>query len=222
VGLTAGHSRQGAGSAASGWEVETGARYWYSSGQFQKDLGTTTNPALASILNSRLTYKSEGNSGEFFGKVETPWNIFVKGNIGIGSLFKGHMNDEDWVIFTGFVPYSNTLSDPVKGSVGYETLDLVYDFFRGPGTNLAHSRATIILKTTRAHMAVSRSPTNFRTALPQFLTQLLSSQKPTNGDRYASASTARSWSLIVSSWERMLPICHTWNSTGLTIMYCEL
>jgi hypothetical protein len=37
-------------------------------------------------------------------------------------------------------------------------------------------------------MAVCKSPTNFRIALPRFPTQLLSSQKTTNGDRYASAS----------------------------------
>jgi opacity protein-like surface antigen len=82
---------------ASGWEVETGARYWYSSGRFQKDVGTT-NPATANILISRLTYNSTANSGEFFGRVDTPLNVFVKGNIGVGSLSGGHMNDEDWAI----------------------------------------------------------------------------------------------------------------------------
>jgi outer membrane protease len=121
---------------ASGWDVEVGARYWYSSGRFQKDLGSTTDPALANILNSRLTYNSTANSGEFFGRVDTPLNVFVKGNIGAGSLSGGHMNDEDWVIFGGTVPYSNTLSDPVKGSIDYATLDLGYDFFRGAGYKL--------------------------------------------------------------------------------------
>lgn len=121
---------------ASGWEVETGARYWYSSGRFQKDLGSTTDPALANILNSRLTYDSTANSGEFFGRLDTPLNVFVKGNIGAGSFSGGQMNDEDWVIFGGTVPYSNTLSDPVKGSIDYATLDLGYDFFRGAGYKL--------------------------------------------------------------------------------------
>jgi hypothetical protein len=54
--------------AASGWDVEIGARYWYSSGRFQKDLGSTTDPALGNILNSRLTYDSTANAGEFFGR----------------------------------------------------------------------------------------------------------------------------------------------------------
>jgi opacity protein-like surface antigen len=122
--------------AASGWDVEIGARYWYSSGRFQKDLGSTTDPALGSILNSRLTYDSTANAGEFFGRVETPLKIFVKGNIGLGSISSGHLNDEDWVIFAGTVPYSNTLSDPVKGGIDYATLDIGYNFFRGAGYKL--------------------------------------------------------------------------------------
>jgi opacity protein-like surface antigen len=117
-------------------EVEAGARYWYSSGKFQKDLGSTTDPALANILNSRLTYDSTANAGEFFGRVEIPLNMFVKGNIGLGSLSGGHLYDEDWVIFGGTVPYSNTLSEPVKGTIDYATLDLGYDFFRGAGYKL--------------------------------------------------------------------------------------
>jgi outer membrane protease len=122
--------------AASGWDVEIGARYWYSRGRFQKDLGSTTDPALANILNSRLTYDSTANAGEFFGRVETPLNVFVKGNIGLGSIAGGHLNDEDWVIFAGTVPYSNTLSDPVKGGIDYATLDIGYNFSRGAGYKL--------------------------------------------------------------------------------------
>ncbi len=120
---------------ASGWELQAGARYWYSSGTFQKDSGSTTNAALANILNSRLTYDTTANSGELFGRIETPQNIFVKGNIGIGSLLGGHLNDEDWAIFGGTVAYSNTLSS-VAGNIDYATVDLGYDFFRGAGYKL--------------------------------------------------------------------------------------
>ena len=81
---------------ASGWEFEAGARDWYSSGTFQKDLGSTANPALANNLISRLTYDTTANSGELFGRIETPQNIFVKGNVGVGSLLGGQLNDEDW------------------------------------------------------------------------------------------------------------------------------
>lgn len=126
---------------ASGWELDAGARYWYSSGTFQKDLGSTTNPALANILNSRLTYNTTANSGELFGRIESPQNVFLKGNIGIGSLLGGHLNDEDWAISGACcvggaaVAYSNTVSS-VQGDIDYATLDLGYDFFRGAGYRL--------------------------------------------------------------------------------------
>jgi hypothetical protein len=76
----------------SGWDVDVGVRDWYSSGKFQKDLGSTTNPALANILNSRLTYNTTANSGELFGRIEAPQNVFVKGNLGIGSILNGQLN----------------------------------------------------------------------------------------------------------------------------------
>ena len=113
---------------ASGWELEAGARDWYSSGKFQKDL-------IPPSLVSRLTYDTTANSGELFGRIESPQNIFVKGNMGVGSLLGGHLNDEDWVLFSGTVPYSNTLSS-VQGDIDYATLDLGYDFFRGAGYQL--------------------------------------------------------------------------------------
>ena len=70
----------------SGWQVEGGARYWYSSGRWQKDLGGGTTSATADNLNSRLTYTSTGNSGEFFARVDFPWGVFAKGFIGGGTL----------------------------------------------------------------------------------------------------------------------------------------
>ena len=66
---------------------------------------------------SRLTYDTTANSGELFGRIESPQNVFVKGNVGVGSLLSGHQNDEDWVLFSGTVPYSNTLAAPVEGDI---------------------------------------------------------------------------------------------------------
>jgi opacity protein-like surface antigen/outer membrane protease len=119
-----------------GWEFETGARYWYSSGKFQKDLGATGSSTTANILVSRLTYNSVANSGEIFTRIESPDRMFVKGFFGTGALSSGHLNDEDWVIFDAAVPYSNTLSDPVKGTISYATGDIGYDFLRTPGYRL--------------------------------------------------------------------------------------
>ncbi len=126
---------------ASGWEFDAGARDWYSSGKFQKDLGSTINPASANILNSRLTYDTTANSGELFGRLESPQNVFVKGNIGVGSLLGGQLNDEDWglsgacCVGGAAVAYSNTVSS-VQGDIDYATADLGYDFFRGAGYKL--------------------------------------------------------------------------------------
>jgi opacity protein-like surface antigen len=115
-----------------GWEFEGGARYWYSNGRFQKDLGTGTSPSTANVLNSRLTYVTDTNSGEVFARVDTPWNLFLKGFAGGGWNFRGHMNDEDWILFGGAVAYSNTLSNPVTGAMRYATIDGGFDFLRGP------------------------------------------------------------------------------------------
>ncbi len=113
-----------------GWEFETGARYWYSSGRFRKDLGGTTSGANANLLVSRLTYNSTANSGEIFARVESPDRLFVKGLFGTGALSSGRMNDEDWVIFSETVPYSNTISDVVKGTISYATGDVGYELLQ--------------------------------------------------------------------------------------------
>jgi opacity protein-like surface antigen/outer membrane protease len=119
-----------------GWEFEAGTRYWYSSGKFQKDLGGTTSPGNANVLVSRLTYDSVANSGEIFARVESPDRIFVKGFAGTGALSSGHMNDEDWLIFGDTVPYSNTISNPVQGTISYATGDVGYDVLRTTGYSL--------------------------------------------------------------------------------------
>jgi opacity protein-like surface antigen/outer membrane protease len=120
--------------SAPGWEFEGGGRYWYSWGRFQKDL-PQVGPGNDRSLVSRLTYDNmTGNTGEFFGRIDTPINVFLKGNVGGGSISGGHMNDEDWGLpFAVPVSYSNTLSDKVTGPLFYGTIDLGYDLLRGPG-----------------------------------------------------------------------------------------
>jgi opacity protein-like surface antigen/outer membrane protease len=123
---------------APGWEFEVGARYWYSSGRFQKDL--PAGPLNDQSLISRLTYADlTGHSGEVFGRIDSPWRLFAKGMIGGGSLTSnGHQNDEDWGLgpAQGFpipVAYSNTIAQPVNGPISYVTADVGIDLLRGPG-----------------------------------------------------------------------------------------
>ena len=122
---------------AAGWEVEGGGRYFGSWGQFQKTFGLLTNSGLPSLQSgSRLTFDDmRTHSGEFFGRIETPWNLFVKGYVGGGATSNGHLNDEDFIAV--MIPameaaYSNTLSPAVTGSIGYGAIDRGYDFLRGP------------------------------------------------------------------------------------------
>jgi len=129
----------GGHSWAPGWEFEAGVRYMYSWGQFHKDLGlsvVSASPSFSSI--SRLTYDDmRTNSGEFFARIDSPWDFFIKGFIGGGRTNSGHMNDEDFGIPPGlvgpfFVPYSNTIAGNVTGNIGYGVVDAGYDFLHGP------------------------------------------------------------------------------------------
>lgn len=117
---------------APGWEFEGGVRYWYSSGKFQWDNAQSID--APQIMQSRLTYAGlKANSGELYGRIDSPMRLFLKGNAGLGRIFDGVMNDEDWGIL-GFVSYTNTLSPGAQnGPISYGTVDAGYDFLAGPG-----------------------------------------------------------------------------------------
>jgi opacity protein-like surface antigen len=121
---------------ASDAQIEIGGRTWYSSGRYQKDLGGTTDQAQQNLLVSRLTYDTTSASAEVFARIDTSSNLFLKGFIGGGTHVSGKMHDEDWVIFNASVPYSNTLSNPVKGDLGYATFDVGYALFHGPSAKV--------------------------------------------------------------------------------------
>jgi opacity protein-like surface antigen len=112
--------------AAAGWEFEAGPRYMYSWGRAQWDLGNTfAHPG--NMLVSRLTWSGlMTNSAELYGRVDTPWNVFVSGFVGHGDTASGGQNDED---FNAQVPYRNT-SSTNDGSIGYGVIDVGYDVLR--------------------------------------------------------------------------------------------
>ncbi len=118
---------------ASGFESEIGGRYVYAWTRFQQDLGRNDRPLPVS--NSRLTWEGVGTNGtELYGRVDTPWNVMMKGFVGVGRGDQGHINDEDWGLprgepVTSVEPYSNTLSN-VSSSLDYFTLDGGYDWLR--------------------------------------------------------------------------------------------
>ncbi|MCA6111559.1 outer membrane beta-barrel protein [Bradyrhizobium cenepequi] len=114
-----------------GWSLESGTRVWLSRGRFQWDNASDRDPT---DLLSRLTYrKLDGISGELFERVDSPWGIFLKGNIGFGRFNNGKMNDEDWGLPPPYPPvgYSNMISGQANGKFMYYTADAGYDFLRG-------------------------------------------------------------------------------------------
>jgi opacity protein-like surface antigen len=124
-----------------GWEVEIGGRYVGHRSTFQDDLGRTRPSGTSPIsLVSRLTYEAtDSDSGEIFGRIDTPWNWFIKGFYGRGKIHDGRMNDEDFGITQGttgigqgpsFIPYTNTLHPKVDGDTKYATIDVGYDWWR--------------------------------------------------------------------------------------------
>jgi opacity protein-like surface antigen len=115
---------------APGWEFETGARYWYSSGTYRN-----ANGGSPYVLVSQLTYDNmTAHSGELFGRVDAPFGLFVKGFIGGGAITGGQMYDEDWGLPSSLasVPtgYEITQAD-IVGSLAYLTGDIGYSLMRG-------------------------------------------------------------------------------------------
>lgn len=126
-----------AGRAGNRFGFELGGRFWYSWGRHKYDLGLLKNEAAASYsLISRLTYDDmDASTGEVFGRVTAPWNLFAKGFIGGGSILNGRMNDEDFNISgtnVAQVPYTNTLSKVTGDIPTYGTIDAGYDWWRAP------------------------------------------------------------------------------------------
>ncbi|UFW51141.1 MULTISPECIES: outer membrane protein [Bradyrhizobium] len=118
-----------------GWSFEGGSRLWLSRGRFQWDASGVGAGGIEdpSMLVSRLTYHGlDGLSGELFGRLDSPWGVFLKSNIGVGRFNKGKENDEDW----GIPPYLNTVSGQANGRFTYYTADAGYNFLRGANYKL--------------------------------------------------------------------------------------
>jgi hypothetical protein len=115
------------------FKIETGARFWVSSGSFAKNL--FDDPRSSSNLNSRLTYSGlDGRSGEVFFRIDHASGFFAKGYGGLGTIGSGTLRDED---FPPLIQYSNTTSNQHGGHLGYVNFDYGYNFWTGPGYRLS-------------------------------------------------------------------------------------
>jgi hypothetical protein len=111
------------------WKGEFGGRYWYSSGSTQYGLYGVPPGIPPTGLVSRLTYTGlTGHSGELFGRVDHWSGVFVKGNVGVGTIPNGNLQDEDFPPF--IVPYSSTNSPQNGGSLGYLTADVGWAYWQ--------------------------------------------------------------------------------------------
>jgi opacity protein-like surface antigen len=112
-----------------GWEIEGGVRYWYSVGRFQSDFPRTSSGALI----SRLTYQDmTGHSGEAFARFDSPFNVFVKGFAGAGSISSGKHFDEDWGLLGNEPTSFEVTRSDIGGSISYVTADIGFNVLRGP------------------------------------------------------------------------------------------
>ncbi len=126
--------------APSGWTMEAGARYVYGWGRFQRDNdnGHADGSTVPNgIVTAKHTYDDmRTNTSQVFGRINTPWNVFVKGYAGVGVTGHGHNNDEDSFFHVNGVdvPYTNSFSDKVRGHLNYAVADIGYDFMRESAT----------------------------------------------------------------------------------------
>jgi opacity protein-like surface antigen len=114
------------------WEVELGARYWFSDGQLKAPNPLNGGGALSNTLISRIIYSDlVGHSGEAFGRIDHASGFFVKGFAGAGWNNSGKVHDEDFPFF-GAANYSNTLSDQTSGNFQYAVFDVGFNVLKSP------------------------------------------------------------------------------------------
>ncbi len=107
------------------WQTEFGVRAFLSDGMTGAPQPLLNN--TGSVLVSRLIYGDmQAISEEAFLRIDHATGIFVKGNLGAGSITHGQLNDED---FPAGNAYSNTSSD-LQGNLSYATVDLGYSFLK--------------------------------------------------------------------------------------------
>jgi hypothetical protein len=106
---------------------ELGARYWFSSGNYSKNLAGIGGAGLVSRLSfTGLT----SHAGELFGSIKGVNSYFLKWNVGFAKTVAGDLTDQDFIPVT--VPFSSTLSGQQEGSLSYATIDLGYNVVGTP------------------------------------------------------------------------------------------
>lgn len=108
------------------YALETGLRYWYSSGKNRYNY-FADRAAMSQV--SRLDYNGlTGHSGEMFFRLDAydgPFaNMFLKGYVGAGKITNGTLVDDD---FAPFVNPSSRTSSQAGGQLRYGSIDLGFN-----------------------------------------------------------------------------------------------
>jgi hypothetical protein len=112
-----------------GWEA--GARYWWSQGKTQWSHNaqgvdrTLGNPTSVLVYDHLYAHSIEFTGAKYWRK---GW--FITGNVGVGQIYKGNLNDSDFN--AGQVKFSETNSS-TEGQLGYVTVDGGYNLWRFRG-----------------------------------------------------------------------------------------
>jgi opacity protein-like surface antigen len=131
-----GTAADGSAPPPAGTQIEAGVRYVRGWARLQRDQLQKDKP---SITQSKLTYEGIPSDGtEGFARLDTPFDVMVKGIVGTGSGSSGAKNDEDWSLTVNnlSIPYSNTVSFPTY-DIHYFTVDAGYDVWRTQATKIA-------------------------------------------------------------------------------------
>ncbi|ARN81898.1 outer membrane beta-barrel protein [Methylocystis bryophila] len=110
------------------YELEVGARYFYSTGYYRGDL---YDAQYTNIMNSRLTYGNlDAHSAETFFRFDHETGLFLKGYLGGGSIVGGHLTDEDYPPREDV--YSKTTHSQSGGSLQYAAIDGGFNVLKTP------------------------------------------------------------------------------------------
>ena len=116
------------------FRVEAGVRYWYSSGEMF--FGFANNSPGFGDPTSTLDWRGmTAHSGELFARVDhKPTGLFVKGLLGMGSLYGGRMIDRDF--FTSQFVFSDTTSDIKGDNFKFAMIDVGWAYSPSGGMRL--------------------------------------------------------------------------------------
>jgi len=115
--------------------VETGARYWYSSGKIR--FAFRNGSPLFGDPTSTLDWHSlTAHTGEAFARVDHfPSGFFIKGLVGFGGITDGDIDDKDFL--AGQFKFSDTRSNVSAGNQSYAMVDVGWAYSPIAGARLS-------------------------------------------------------------------------------------